>query len=96
MGPEPVVEPEEVVSHPSLGPPDADIGFQVHLIVIHFPPQPLNEEVVRVPLLPSMLTLTPRACSTCANSQLVYKLPWSVLNTSGCLWCLGRRHRVPR
>ena len=30
------------------------------------------------------------------NSRLVNWLPWSVLNTSDCLWCQGRRHRVTR
>ena len=73
MGPEPVVEPE-VVFQPPLGIEDAGVGFQVHLFILHRPPQPLHEAVVGVSPLPSMLIFTPRSWSTWVNSRLVSRL----------------------
>ena len=80
MGPEPVVEPEIVCQSP-LSFQDSGVGLQVHLLILHSPPQPLHEDVVLVPPLPSMLIRTPRSCRTGVNW-----LPWSVLNSSGCPW----------
>ena len=48
MGPESVVEPE-VVFQPPLSLQDAGVGFQVHLLILHRPPQPLHEDVIGVP-----------------------------------------------
>ena len=51
MGPQLVVE-QEVVFQPPLGLQDVGVGFQVHLFVLHRPPQSLHEDVVGVPTLP--------------------------------------------
>ena len=51
MGPLVIVEPEVGSQFPA-GLPRAGVGFQVHLLVLHRAPQPLDEDVVRVPPLP--------------------------------------------
>ena len=51
MGSQVVVEPEVGSPFPS-GLDGVDVGFRVDLLVLHRPPQPLNENVVGVPALP--------------------------------------------
>ena len=51
MGPLFIMEPEIG----SQSPPDlkgVGVGFQVHLLLLHRPPQPLDEDIVGVPSLP--------------------------------------------
>ena len=51
MGPLVVVE-AEVGTKLTSGDGAAVIGFQMHLLVFHRPPQPLRQDVVLVPSLP--------------------------------------------
>ena len=86
MGPRAVVEAEAA---PDRGPSleDAGMGPQVDLLVLHGPPEALDEDVVaaRAPL-PSMLMAISPAISTLMNSVLVNCEPWSVLKISGLPW----------
>ena len=58
MRPLVVVEPEVVAQFPA-GLCGVGVGFQVHLLVLHRPPQPLHENVVGVPALPVHADLDP-------------------------------------
>ena len=82
MGSLVIVEPD-VGSHfpPCLG--GVGVGFQVHLLVLQRPPQPLHLDVVGVPALPVHADLHPVFLQHLGELQAGKRLPWSVLQTSG-------------
>ena len=58
MGPQVILEPEVGSQFPS-GLDGVEVGFEVDLLVLHRPPQPLHEDVVLIPSLPVHADLHP-------------------------------------
>ena len=63
-----------------------DGSFQVHVFVLHRPPQPLPEDVVRVPPLTVHANPHTAVLEDLGELPTGELAPWSVLNTSGCPW----------
>ena len=69
---------------------DAGIGAEMDLLVLHGPPERLDEDVVTAwAPLPSLLMATSALLSTLTKSALVNRDPWSVVKISGRPWRAG-------
>ena len=74
MAPLGIVEPE-VASQSGAGSGHRLVGVQIHLLVFHAAPQPLDEHIIDPAPLPSMLMATSWALSTSVNAELVNWAP---------------------